>query len=257
MKKMFLVFSIVISCFSLGACSSSEEEISIIEVEFAPTASMNDDDKLVVSGTTNLPDSTSLLISLKNEATGFLAQSKTSIFESRFVSEPLGPKTGISDGAYNIQIIMPNPKGQAESVRKLIGNEGEYLSGRLVTESSFGFNVVDFNFNVNVGSNESIEKSKVEHEKIVQDINKKVSSLINQGMEMENLRSSGNIQACMEKMRKLQPEATDLRDISTSLPLKYMSLKTAVIESYSCVSCSKSANEACIRANQDLEQFEI
>ncbi|MCL6272252.1 hypothetical protein M3P05_20230 [Sansalvadorimonas sp. 2012CJ34-2] len=257
MREKFLIFYIAISALFLNGCSNPEESISAIEVQFTQAASLNNDGKLIISGTTNLPDSTSLLISLDNETTGFSAQSKATVNGSEFISEPLGPKTGLADGSYTVNILMPNPRGQAEKVRKLIGDKGQNISGKLVVPSSLGFNVVDFNFNIKIGSEESIESSKVEHQKLVSGVHEKVTSLIKQGIEMESLRASGQIEMCMEKMRRLQPETTDLRELSSSLPLKYMSLKSAVIESYSCVSCSRSANDACNRASKDLEQFEI
>lgn len=109
------------------------------EVEINAQVLTTEDKRIVVNGTTNLPDSTSLLITLDNEGLGFSAEEIVNVLNGRFYTSPLGKATGLPDGNYVIQIVMPLPLMQPETVQSVIGQQGQYLTGSLVENfSEFG-----------------------------------------------------------------------------------------------------------------------
>lgn len=87
---------------------------------------------------TNLPDDTSLSITLKGP-NNYQAQSKITIKNGS------GKSSGFSDrgsqlksGKYTVEVTMPIPAVQPKNVIAVIGSNGEYLKGPYVTESVFG-----------------------------------------------------------------------------------------------------------------------
>lgn len=101
------------------------------------------DRRVRLYGTTNLPTDTNLLLSVKERAQGgFYGQSKCCIAaDGSFDSETFGPRGGLNDGVYVAGVVMPIPRVQPDNVKKLIGENGERLSGPLVKNGSFGVTV--------------------------------------------------------------------------------------------------------------------
>ena len=91
MKRIVLVTLTLSLCLIFSACSDgsgnaeqshSQSQASSVkkmseEARLSSSANRTDDGRVVVTGETNLPDSTELLISLSNEAVGFTAQDKS------------------------------------------------------------------------------------------------------------------------------------------------------------------------------------
>jgi DNA-directed RNA polymerase subunit RPC12/RpoP len=94
-------------------------------------------------GTTNLPAGTKLMLSVtETVANGFAGQSKLSVqADGSFSFESFGPKNGLHDGIYIAEALMPVPFVQPESVQKIIGRNGENLSGSLVKQGKIGITV--------------------------------------------------------------------------------------------------------------------
>jgi len=101
------------------------------------------DRRICLHGTTNLPTDTKLMLSVEERAQGgFLGQSKCSVAaDGSFKSEAFGPKEGLKDGVYVGEVVMPIPRVQPDHVRKLIGENGEQLSGPLVENGTLGVTV--------------------------------------------------------------------------------------------------------------------
>lgn len=101
------------------------------------------DKRVTVSGETNLPKDTLLIISLSDVVTGVgMGQTKTLVgADGKYKSEMLGPLSGLKDGQYNANVTMPIARVQPETVRQVIGNDGEYLKGSLVKKGRFGVTV--------------------------------------------------------------------------------------------------------------------
>jgi PBP1b-binding outer membrane lipoprotein LpoB len=272
MKKV--VFIIYASLF-LSSCSDNENEkiknltTSQVQSKSATIKTMKDavkinsqiisveDGRIIVRGTTNLPDTTSLLISLENKELGFGAQDKPIVLNGYFSTAPLGKKTGLPVGNYTVEIIMPLPSTQSKTVQEIIGKQGQHLSGPLVKDTSWGGRIVEKTIKHVIGSPQAIATLETNHKQLIDNVTKNISTLLKLGQAMESLRNTNDLsklRLCGEQMRVNQTKATSLREASEKLPLKYIHLKVSVIESYSCVSCSKNAINACDRATESLKQ---
>ncbi|MBB3229297.1 hypothetical protein [Halomonas stenophila] len=102
------------------------------------SARLRSDRRLLVEGTTNLPDATRLQVLVEREASGVRWQERTEVEGGRFAAGPFGPGSGLPDGGYRITVNMPAVSVQVPEVRARLGEEGEHLSGPLVQESRHG-----------------------------------------------------------------------------------------------------------------------
>lgn len=102
------------------------------------SARLGSDRRLLVEGTTNLPDATRLQVLVEREASGVRWQERIEVEGGRFAAGPFGPGSGLPDGGYRITVNMPAVSIQVPEVRARLGEEGEYLSGPLVQESRHG-----------------------------------------------------------------------------------------------------------------------
>jgi hypothetical protein len=101
------------------------------------------DQRVRLHGTTNLPTETNLMLSVEELAQGgFHGQSKCSVAaDGSFDSETFGPSGGLKDGVYVAGVVMPIARVQPDNVKRIIGDNGEKLSGPLVENGSFGVTV--------------------------------------------------------------------------------------------------------------------
>jgi len=105
------------------------------------------DNKLVISGSTDLPDGTNLIVGFdvweRSDSILYIGVSKdVTVSQGKFKAELILPqREEYTKGSYEISVLC-TPNGQPEEVQKLIGKDGENLSGSLVT-APFGFNVME------------------------------------------------------------------------------------------------------------------
>lgn len=92
--------------------------------------------KLYISGKTNLPNKTQLMISL-SRGNSYHAQSKVTVQGDNFFTEGFSHKgQPLRNGDYTIYVSTPISKRQPDSVKKQIGEHGEHLKGQLITRDS-------------------------------------------------------------------------------------------------------------------------
>lgn len=103
---------------------------------------LRSDRRLVVDGTTNLPETTRLQVQVKREVSGVRWQERTEVKDGHFVTGPFGPGSGLPDGGYSITVNLPPMSVQPTAVRNLLGEEGVHLSGPLVGSSPHGLGKV-------------------------------------------------------------------------------------------------------------------
>lgn len=275
MKNTIFTLIVIFVGFITSSCSDAENEktqaaqakqiekialppkVMTDIVEINAEVIVTEDKRIVVKGATNLPNSTSLLISLNNEKIGFGAQDKINVSNNHFSTSPLGKTTGLPDGHYTIEILMPIPSTQPETVQAIIGKQGEHLIGSLVEDSEWGGRIVEKTIAYSIGFPESIAESEHKHLDLVDSIKQETTKLLALGQDMESIRNTedlNKLRSCGNQMRENQSAAKHLRQRSEELPLKYISLKAATIDVYSCVSCSSSALEACERVKESLRE---
>lgn len=90
---------------------------------------------------TNLPDDTSLMLTLRQGDyhdldNSITASTNATVSGGKAISNTL-LGNGLS-GEYDLSITMPIPSVQKESVRKVIGRKGEFMTGQLVEKASIG-----------------------------------------------------------------------------------------------------------------------
>ncbi|WLI74302.1 hypothetical protein [Halomonas alkalicola] len=111
-----------------------------VAIEFA--ASLRTDRRLMVEGESNLPEGARLQIVVERELSGVRWQQRTTLQEGRFHAGPFGPGSGLPDGGYTITVNLPEASVQPLEVRRKIGQQGEHLSGPLVSTSRHGLGQV-------------------------------------------------------------------------------------------------------------------
>jgi len=95
---------------------------------------------------------------------------------------------------------------------------------------------------------------------IARPIYEALPGIIAEGRAMESLRKAADtegLRRCGEKMRSLSEKTKAMRKQSDKLPGAYILLKTAVVESDLCITCSDSALEYCEMAQSTLSQFSM
>lgn len=103
---------------------------------------LRSDRRLMVDGTTNLPDTTRLQVQVEREASGVRWQERTEVKGGHFVTGPFGSGSGLPDGGYSITVNLPPMSVQPSTVRDRLGEEGAHLSGSLVGVSRHGLGKV-------------------------------------------------------------------------------------------------------------------
>lgn len=137
------MFSRVNICLAVSFFSCTMSFSQELAVSLVLQTQIGTDKRVTVSGETNLPEGTSLMISVSDVVTGEgMGQAKTLVAsDGKYYSEKIGPLSGLKDGQYNASVTMPIARVQPESVRRLIGNDGEHLKGPLVKKGRFGVTV--------------------------------------------------------------------------------------------------------------------
>ena len=101
--------------------------------------------------TTNLPNGTNLLLTLEN-GNGYTAQDKIVVYNNEATSSTFSYKGNQLSGQYTLKISMGKPSLQNNSVKKIIGENGELMYGNFVVSdilagNSFNNIKAEFIFN--------------------------------------------------------------------------------------------------------------
>jgi len=124
--------------------------------------------KVSLTGTTNLPDGTGLMITVSNE-NGFRAQSSAVVISNEFMTEEFSYNgQALESGAYNVDVTMPIASVQPDAVKKIIGENSENLKGDLVKEGDLG-KTVNYSKSIIVE-----EASKVDHSAMIKEYKNKI-----------------------------------------------------------------------------------
>ncbi len=106
-----------------------------------------DDSGVVFTIETNLPTGTELSLSLNGD--DYTAQGKVTVEDGKAVSGAFSNQGEQLKGDFTLNVTSVNAKQQPDEVQEVIGVDGEYLSGDLVSEGISGYNVTatfDFSF---------------------------------------------------------------------------------------------------------------
>lgn len=276
MRIISILFALMFGAFLLTACSERTSDDKkqpkqvqtttvipmplSVPIQLNAKATTTADGRVSIEGNTNLPDNTDLVVSLESASIGFNAQDESKVVNGQFSAGPLGPTSGLTSASYTVEVLMPIPSVQPENVKKVLGEEGQYMSGPLVKDSGIGGKIVEFTFKHVVGSQGEIVQSEQLHKEKVETIYKALKSLVANGRSMEKLRHTDDqksARTCGELMRRYQSEAMLVREKAMSLSvIGNYDLRVASIEISSCVSCSDSALDSCDKVSKSLYKRE-
>jgi len=237
--------------------SNNKDVILQFEIE------TNDALKPKITGETNLPDGTELMISLSGKTVKYDGQDKAKVQSGKFESSEFSlDGKNLQAGQYDVDVVMPIPAVQSPSVRAVIGEKGENLKGLLVKQGDLGVTIsAEQSFQLQSDGKVilSIDKKKIAETKNKgEEVFKKLVALEQQGRSMESLRNTNDLEKvkeCGNLMRERQKIADDLRTETEELPNPYsIKLSPAAIELKLCVSCASSAIDSCNRAKTSLEE---
>lgn len=140
MKRLFVVFTslvLILICFSIPAKATGDK----LEVSIGVTGKY-DKDAVVFEIETNLPDETELILTLSsgdyNKASKYTGQTKVAINNGKATTDGFSNKGEKLTGDFDLSVSMSIPKLQSEAVQKVIGKNGENMTGNAVTNSSVG-----------------------------------------------------------------------------------------------------------------------
>ena len=134
---------LAVSCTPAPSTAETSRPLSQ-DVFIELTVDLTNKNLPLLIGKTNLPDGTVIMTSVDNHKyvdDYFLDQDRVTVENGSFRSRPFGPEDGLPDGKYRASITMPVPDVQPASVREVIGNDGENLSGPLVKRGGTGVTV--------------------------------------------------------------------------------------------------------------------
>lgn len=124
----------------------------IVEMSIKPV--VNELKVLNITGTTNLPDKTQLMITVSCKQTNYMAQDTTTVEKGRFISNTFSdsskPAGRLGNGKYKIEITTPTANVLDPSVKSLVGENGKNLTGKLVIFDQVWGNTVDYKKSFNV-----------------------------------------------------------------------------------------------------------
>jgi hypothetical protein len=104
---------------------------------------------VLVTGLTNLPDGTVIMVSINGLTLDYSAQDKVTVSSGKFRAGLFSSGgLGLNGGKYIAKALMPYPAVQPESVRKIIGNDGEKLAGDQVVFDNSVLVVATKNFEI-------------------------------------------------------------------------------------------------------------
>lgn len=229
---------------------------SIPPISIKTNTSLTSKGQVIVSGITNLPDKTKFIVSINNDVRQFYASDEVTVTKGAFRTAPLGPVSGMLPGQYELEVMAPVPDAQPESVRAVIGKNGEHLKGPLVQQTRWGSPIIEYKTKLQVGKLAEGKQIDAQHHTRTTGIYSGIKHLLDKGIQMDRVRSSTHIEdarQCGILMRQYQPQARKLSD--QAMETEAYPLRRAALESVSCVSCAKTAREACERGLEALLEY--
>ncbi|MCQ4085860.1 hypothetical protein [Saccharibacillus sp. JS10] len=122
-----------------------------IDVQLTVTEELNEENKLQISGETNLPDGMELMLTVKND-NGYSAQDKVAIQSGEFTSGWFSQNGSSLSGDYAVKVTSPTANVQPIEVQQVIGENGIHLYGDQVKKDNVWGNMIEFKKQINIPS---------------------------------------------------------------------------------------------------------
>jgi hypothetical protein len=126
------IYLVVLLFVSLISCESKKDVVLRLTIDRSIP------NRPVLKGDTNLPDGTILMTSVESPSLALIDEAKVTVRNGKFEAGPFGPEEGLQNGKYLATAVMPPSMFQPDSVRRVIGKQGENLRGPLVAPGKLG-----------------------------------------------------------------------------------------------------------------------
>jgi hypothetical protein len=215
-----------------------------------------------VTGRTNLPDDTKLMVTIERGDGMSAAQSNAEVANGCFVAGPFRSARPLSPGRYKVNVTMPFASVQPANVRSQIGVKGSKLRGPLVKVGDIvRSRVVEFSDSFFVGASEASASVADGHrQQAASEIRAELARMIREGRGMESLRTQCDNDAlsacsrCGEAMRRLQSRARELEQRADQLDERL--LTGAARQMKMCGNCTQYALQHCRLAAEALSDWD-
>lgn len=162
--KSILLFLSIILLF----CACSEKASSSLHVELSVKEDFDKDNRLLFTGTTNLPNRMKLVLSITGED-GFSAQKEVEVNNGKLESELISNNgAGLVPGKYSLQITSQAGIIQPISVQNIIGKQGENLEGEFVLSQETLGKMIGYTYSFSTSDSQT---AATESEKVWDELN--------------------------------------------------------------------------------------
>jgi len=167
----------------------------------------------VVSGTTNLPSGTLLMVSIEGTLNHYVGQQGVTVVDGTFKAGPFSDKSlPLKSGRYTVAISSPLVQFQPGEIAKIFGKGGANLDGRLVRDSVLGDEkVIEHKVPYRIGGKTGLE---AENKAVRQDVTKArdlVKTLQNEMRKGEQLlKNSPTDHAIGQQSKRLEGVTSEL-----------------------------------------------
>ena len=212
-----------------------------------------------LTGETNLPDGMGLMMSISNKELGYSAQAKVTVSGGRYESEIFSDGgQALSDGQYIASLVMPIPSVQPDSVKGIIGQNGEHLTGSLIESGMLGKSLeIEHSFIVGESAESAISaQSDVaqQNQETAQKVETEIKLLLEVSNNLIALEKNGQDQECVELLHPAQKRAKENSALADTLPNSYPLLKVAATETVVCLTCLNPDKATCDQASNSLAE---
>ena len=233
----------------------SKNKIDLIDVAINATALVVDAKHIKINGSTNLPNKTELDITVEDSKGQWRAQTKAEVIAGGFNISSLDIAYGVSPDSYKISITQLVPPFQPKSVKEVIGDHGEYLTGQLINDPTGMGKSASISIHLIQGTKSEISSAKSAEDNKVHKIEANIKNVISRGLAMEKYRAPqylGISGKCGQLMREYKKEVSSIRAEADTLKPEYGYIGYAAMQLSFCTYCSDDAKDACIRAKEAI-----
>lgn len=112
-----------------------------LEININDSYEINKEGKLIYKAKTNLPENMNIMFSLESKDNDYYAQNQSKVKNGGYIeSDPFSSHgSPLKSGDYIMDISSSKPSIQPENVRKIIGENGEKITGNFISDGMLDF----------------------------------------------------------------------------------------------------------------------
>ncbi len=170
----------------------------------------NDNGKITITGTINLPSNTQLFLSISSDL--YSASDSVEVLNGSFKSSTFTNKNkGLFNGKYEISIETKSYKKQPKNVQHLIGKDGINLVGKLVFKNSYSLNgnisyVTNYTIANSIDKKEIVSITSTQLKKVIKSLknNYDITATAFNNEKLNKFKMCWNDRSCQVYANKVQ-----------------------------------------------------